>query len=169
MKSRSIMFTPSLSLYITITFCFKYKSGRERLTPSVLQFSMSTQCMYISIITPTLTFDLERESKCGQKKKRRMKTLVVVQQQKKRRDQQSSGIENLVERERERECVCQSWYTILCVLCPHYQSFFTGSVSPPYPNTPKPNISFCIISISLHSTCTLPLFSFFFFHSPKIK
>jgi len=66
-------------------------------------------------------------------------------------------------RERERERVSAgawslepgawSWYAILCILCPYNQSSFAGSMSPPYPNTPKPNISisspFHVLSLSL--------------------
>jgi len=89
------------------------------------------------------------------------------------------------EKKRERESFCWSlepgawsWYAILCILCPYNQSSFAGSMSPPYPNTPKPNISisspFHVLSLSLslslknkippHYTCHKPTY-----HTKKKK
>jgi len=77
-----------------------------------------------------------------------------------RRSRESSIWFGEKKRERERESFCWSlepgawsWYAILCILCPYNQSSFAGSMSPPYPNTPKPNISisspFPVLSLSL--------------------
>jgi hypothetical protein len=77
-----------------------------------------------------------------------------------RRSRESSIWFGEKKRERERESFCWSlepgawsWYAILCILCPYNQSSFAGSMSPPYPNTPKPNISisspFHVLSLSL--------------------